>query len=135
TSKTYLPCSPRYVLFSETTGRTIVLKASSALIGTLRDSGREVRGQRSRQLSDRRLDDDQPRQAHDVLQVQAVRRDDVNPIQMAGGAKDRVTALAQNDHRAVRGAQARERGKQTFRLGIGERKGVDDGERLLGRAG
>src|SRR5882672_11096556 len=32
TSKTYLPCSPRTVLFSETTGRMMVLNASRRLI-------------------------------------------------------------------------------------------------------
>src|ERR1051326_6674914 len=51
TSKMYLPWSPRTVLFSETTGRRIVLKASSAIGGRLLCRCQITR-QRAGQLSD-----------------------------------------------------------------------------------
>src|SRR5436305_5548500 len=58
TSKMYLPSLPRTVLFSETTGRMMVLKASSG-IGRLL-CGDEVRREGPRQLRDGAFGEDHP---------------------------------------------------------------------------
>src|SRR5579859_2247982 len=100
TSKTYLPWSPWTVLFSDTTGRMIVLNASSAMGGRLLLVGwHQIAGERAGKLLDRGLGQDEPRKAEHVQQVETIRRDHVDVIQVARGAQHRVRTFAEDDER------------------------------------
>jgi len=55
-------------------------------------------------------------------------------IEVAGGAKDDIAALAQHHQRAVSRTETGQRGQQGFGLARVDGEGVDDGQRVLGRA-